>query len=125
VKREKEAEEEAKKNAKQVKAAVVTKEKVIHKAKRKNVIKMTGMALKDADLLKLKKGSKAKKAADVEAKKPAEEKKVEEEKSEEPMKKEVEKEEKQIKFLELKPNEEKEAKNKIYMQVYEEQMQRF
>jgi hypothetical protein len=35
------AAEEAKKNAKMVKAPVVTKEKVVHKSKRKNVIKMT------------------------------------------------------------------------------------
>jgi hypothetical protein len=35
------AAEEAKKNAKIVKAPVVTKEKVVHKSKRKNVIKMT------------------------------------------------------------------------------------
>ena len=66
----------------------------MHKAKRKNVVKMSGMALKDADLLKLKKGSKiigiyiiyfnfkfiAKKTANEEAKKSSEEKKVEEEK---------------------------------------------
>jgi len=38
-----------------------------------------------------------------------------EEKSEEPMKKEVVEEKKEIKFLELNPNEEKDAKQKIYM----------
>jgi len=96
-----------------VKAPVVTKEKVVHKSKRKNVIKMSSQAIKDADLLKLKKGAKSKKAADEEAKKkgPIEEvKAVATIIEEEPMKKEVVEEKKEIKFLELTPNEERDAK---------------
>lgn len=110
------AAEEAKKNAKMVKAPVVTKEKVVHKSKRKNVIKITSQAIKDADLLKLKKGAKSKKAADEEAKKKvpdgAEIKAAvnTEEKSEDPMKKEIVEEKKEVKFLELTPNEERDAK---------------
>lgn len=68
AKQQAQAEEEAKKNAKVGKGPVVTKEKVVHKSKRKNVIKMTAQAMKDADLLKLKKGAKSKKPADEEAK---------------------------------------------------------
>jgi hypothetical protein len=72
--------------------------------------------MKDSDLLKLKKGSKSKKAVDEEAKKklPGEEIKAAdgktEEKSEDPMKKEIVEEKKEIKFLELTPNEERDAK---------------
>jgi hypothetical protein len=95
----------------------------VHKSKRKNVIKMSAATMKEADLLKLKKG-KAKKPTDEEAKK-KEADSVHEEKSDEPMKKEVPaadqaEEKKEIKYLELSPNEERDAKQKIYMQVYDE-----
>ena len=80
--------------------------------------------MKEAELLKLKKGKQTG-ASKKESTKVEEVKKEGEEKSEEPIKKEAPKEEsksaeKQIKFLELTPNEEREAKQQIYMKVYEQ-----
>ena len=113
--------ESATKKATAAASAVVSKDKVVNKAKRKNVVKMGAGKIKEADLLKMKKAKKDEvKAPTTEALKVEEEKKEEE--SEEPMKKEApEVPEKQaIKFLELSPAEEKDIKQKIYMSVYEE-----
>lgn len=120
--------ESATKKATAAASAVVSKDKVVNKAKRKNVVKMGAGKIKEADLLKMKKeAAEKKKAKKDEVKAPTTEAlKVEEEKkeeeSEEPMKKEApEVPEKQaIKFLELSPAEEKDIKQKIYMSVYEE-----
>ena len=109
--------------AKKATEAVISKEGAVKKAKRKNVVKMGAGKMKDAELLKMKKEMEKKKAKGAPAT-PAlkvEEEKKEEEKSEEPMKKEaVVAEKPAIKFLELTPNEERDIKQKIYMNVYEE-----